>query len=254
MAAAAAKTIIDPEIGEVVFRKSTRSRRVSIRVHPVKGVSVSVPYMVPYAAAIAFFKLKRDWVLETLRRQKDRMKDVPVATPGEVETLRRQAKAELPLRLAELASRYGFTYNKVTIKHNSTNWGSCSTRGNINLNLNIVRLPHPLRDYILLHELCHLKHHDHSHAFHLLLEHVLTDNLLSRLPSDKGDTHFPEQASDESSVTVGQESLVPAGQSTSLSAADSELAMSLARKAAVSKAKYPMDHTFTREIRRYRLL
>ena len=254
MAAAAAKTIIDPEIGEVVFRKSTRSRRVSIRVHPVKGVSVSVPYMVPYAAAIAFFKLKRDWVLETLRRQKDRMKDVPVATPGEVEALRRQAKAELPLRLAELASRYGFTYNKVTIKHNSTNWGSCSTRGNINLNLNIVRLPHPLRDYILLHELCHLKHHDHSRAFHLLLEHVLTDNLLSRLPSDKGDTPFPEQASDESSVTVGQESSVPAGQSTSLSAADSELAMSLARKAAVSKAKYPLDHTFTREIRRYRLL
>ena len=254
MAAAASKTIIDPEIGEVVFRKSTRSSRVSIRVHPVKGVSVSVPYMVPYAAAIAFFKLKRDWVLETLRRQKDRMKDVPVATPDEVEALRRQAKAELPLRLAELASRYGFTYNKVTIKHNSTNWGSCSTRGNINLNLNIVRLPHPLRDYILLHELCHLKHHDHSHAFHLLLEHVLTDNLLSRLPSDKADTPFPEQASDESSVTVGQESSVPAGQSTSLSAADSELAMSLARKAAVSKAKYPLDHTFTREIRRYRLL
>ena len=254
MAAAAAKTIIDPEIGEVVFRKSTRSSRVSIRVHPVKGVSVSVPYMVPYAAAIAFFKLKRDWVLETLRRQKDRMKDVPVATPDEVEALRRQAKAELPLRLAELASRYGFTYNKVTIKHNSTNWGSCSTRGNINLNLNIVRLPHPLRDYILLHELCHLKHHDHSHAFHLLLEHVLTDNLLRRLPSDKADTPFPEQASDESSVTVGQESSVPAGQSTSLSAADSELAMSLARKAAVSKAKYPLDHTFTREIRRYRLL
>ena len=254
MAKITQKILVDPEIGEVVFRKSTRSRRVSIRVHPVKGVSVSVPYMVPYAAAMAFFKLKRDWVLETLRRQKDRMKDVPVATPGEVETLRRQAKAELPLRLAELASRYGFTYNKVTIKHNSTNWGSCSTRGNINLNLNIVRLPHPLRDYILLHELCHLKHHDHSHAFHLLLEHVLTDNLLSRLPSDKGDTPFPEQASDESSVTVGQESSVPAGQSTSLPAADSELAMSLARKAAVSKAKYPLDHTFTREIRRYRLL
>ena len=254
MAAAAAKTQIDPEIGEVVFRKSTRSRRVSIRVHPVKGVSVSVPYMVPYAAAMAFFKLKRDWVLETLRRQKDRMKDVPVATPDEVEALRRQAKAELPLRLAELASRYGFTYNKVTIKHNSTNWGSCSTRGNINLNLNIVRLPHPLRDYILLHELCHLKHHDHSHAFHLLLEHVLTDNLLSLLPSDKGDTPFSEQASDELSVIVGHESLVPAGQSTSLSAADSELAMSLARKAAVLKAKYPLDHTFTREIRRYRLL
>ena len=248
---ASEKIVADPEIGEVVFRKSTRSRRVSIRVHPVKGVSVSVPYMVPYAAAMAFFKLKRGWVLEALRRQKDRMKDAPVATPDEVEALRRQAKAELPLRLAELAARYGFTYNKVTIKHNSSNWGSCSARGNINLNLNIVRLPHPLRDYILLHELCHLRHHDHSHAFHLLLEHLLTDNLLGRLPSERsGDAVSSGMAADESSVTVSRESSVTAGQS----AADSELAMSLARKAAASKAKYPLDHTFTREIRRYRLV
>lgn len=218
MAKITQKILVDPEIGEVVFRKSTRSRRVSIRVHPVKGVSVSVPYMVPYAAAMAFFKLKRDWVLETMAKQKERMKDIPVATTDEVETLRRQAKAELPLRLAELASRYGFTYNKVTIKHNSTNWGSCSARGNINLNLNIVRLPHVLRDYVLLHELCHLRHHDHSHAFHLLLEHLLTDNILKTC--DEGDI----------------------------------LASELARKAALSKAKYPLDHTFTLEIRRYRLL
>lgn len=215
---ASEKIVADPEVGEVVFRKSTRSRRVSIRVHPLKGVSVSVPYMVPYAAAMAFFKLKRDWVLETLHRQKDRLKDTPVASSSEIEAFRRQAKAELPPRLAELASRYGFLYNKVTIKHNSTNWGSCSTRGNINLNLNIVRLPHVLRDYVLLHELCHLRHHDHSHAFHLLLEHVLTDNILKTC--DEGDV----------------------------------LASELARKAALSKAKYPLDYTFTLEIRRYRLL
>ena len=254
MTKTAHKTIMDPEIGEVTFRKSVRGRRVAIRVHPVRGVTVSVPTFVPYAAAMAFFKMKRQWVLDAVRRQRDRLKDTPVASSSEIEALRRQAKSELPQRLAELAARYGFIYNKVTIKHNSSNWGSCSTRNNINLNLNIVRLPHVLRDYVLLHELCHLRHHDHSHAFHLLLEHVLTDNLLSLLPSDKGDTPFSEQASDESSVIVGQELLVPAGQSTSLSAADSELAMSLARKAASSKAKYPLDYTFTREIRRYRLL
>jgi len=218
MATTGTKVIIAPEIGEVTFRKSVRARRVAIRVHPVRGVTVSVPTFVPYAAAVAFFNSRRQWVLETMAKQKERMKDVPVATPDEVEALRRQAKAELPLRLAELASRYGFTYNKVTIKHNSTNWGSCSTRGNINLNLNIVRLPHPLRDYILLHELCHLKHHDHSHAFHLLLEHVLTDNILKTC--DEGDV----------------------------------LASELARKAALSKAKYPIDYVMTRSIKAYRLI
>ena len=232
MAKTAHKTIMDPEIGEVTFRKSARGRRVAIRVHPVRGVTVSVPTFVPYAAAMAFFKLKRGWVIETQQRQKARMQDVPVAGAAEIEALRRQAKAELPDRLAELAARYGFIYNKVTIKHNSSNWGSCSARNNINLNLNIVRLPHVLRDYVLLHELCHLRHHDHGHAFHLLLEHVLTDNLMKYLDSDFRNS----ESSSESSPEVR------------------DLPLTIARKAAVSKAKYPLDHTFTREIRRYRLL
>lgn len=213
------KILMDPEIGEVTFRKSLRSRSISIRVHPVKGVSVSVPYIVPYAAARLFFEARREWILETMARQKERMKDVRPAAPGEIEALRRQAKAELPPRLAELAARYGFVYNKVTIKHNASNWGSCSSKGNINLNLNIVRLPKVLQDYVLLHELCHLRHQDHGHAFHLLLEHVLTDNLMRIMDSES-----------------------------------SELASDLARKAAASKARYPLDYTMTRAIKRYRVI
>ena len=213
------KILIDPEIGEVTFRKSLRSRSISIRVHPVKGVRVSVPYIVPYAAARLFFEARREWILETMARQKERLKDVRPATPDEIEALRRQAKAELPPRLAELAARYGFIYNKVTIKHNASNWGSCSSKGNINLNLNIVRLPKVLQDYILLHELCHLRHQDHGHAFHLLLEHVLTDNLMRIMDSES-----------------------------------SELASDLARKAAASKARYPLDYTMTRAIKQFRVI
>ena len=175
----------DPEIGTVTFRKSTRSRRVSIRVHPSKGVTVSVPMIMPYMAGEAFFKIKRAWIIETMARQKERYKDIPQASPDLVEQMRRAAKKDLPARLAELASRYEFVYNRVAIKHNATNWGSCSTKANINLNLNLVRLPQVLQDYIMLHELCHLRHHDHGHAFHLLLEHVLTDNLLKLM--DAGD-------------------------------------------------------------------
>ena len=141
MAKAGEKIYVDPEIGEVTFRKSVRSRSISIRVHPVKGVSVSVPYIVPYAAAMAFLQTRRGWVLETMAKQKERFKDVTVPTGEEIEELRRRAKRELPPRLAEFASRYGFLYNRVAIKHNATNWGSCSARGNINLNLSIVRLP-----------------------------------------------------------------------------------------------------------------
>jgi predicted metal-dependent hydrolase len=212
------KIYSDPQLGDIVFHKKKGIRRVSLRVHPVKGVSVSVPYLVPYAAAMAFFRLKRDWVIQTVERQKERYKEVPKADPQQIESMRRQAKAELPVRLAELAARYGFVYNRVSIKHNATNWGSCSARNNINLNLNIVRLPDILRDYILLHELCHLRHHDHGQAFHLLLEHVCTDNLL--------------RACDAADPT----------------------AKSIARAAASSKARYPLDYVFTKAIKQYPLV
>ena len=218
MATKTEKIYRDPQIGDVVFRKSTRSRSISIRVHPVKGVSVSVPYIVPYSVAQAFFHTRRQWIQETIARQKEKYKDVPQVSPQEVEALRRQAKAVLPPRLAELAQRYGFVYKRVTIKHNASNWGSCSTLGNINLNLNVVRLPKILQDYVLLHELCHLRHQDHGHAFHLLLEHVLTDNIIKCVES--GD----------------------------------QLALQLARKIAASKAKYPVDYVLTRAIKQYSLV
>lgn len=224
MAKVTEKIINDPQVGPVTFRKSVRSRSISIRVHPVKGVSVSFPYIMPFAAARAFFMLRREWVLATIARQKEKYRDTVIPSLEEIEALRRLAKAVLPPRLAELAERYGFTYNRVTVKHNATNWGSCSSKGNINLNLNIVRLPRVLQDYILLHELCHLRHQDHGHGFHLLLEHVLTDNLL-KLMSEEGD---PDD--------------------------DRTLIMEIARKSASSKARYPLDYTITRVIKRFSLV
>ena len=91
---------------------------------------------------------------------------------AEVERLRALAKAELPPRLATLAARHGFHYNKVFIKNNVSNWGSCSSLGNINLNLRLVNLPQELQDYVMLHELCHLKYLNHGPEFHALLESV----------------------------------------------------------------------------------
>lgn len=90
----------------------------------------------------------------------------------EVERLRAQAKKELPPRLAELASLYGFEYNRLAIKNNVSNWGSCSSKKNINLNLRVVTLPPQLRDYVMLHELCHLRYLNHGPQFHALLETV----------------------------------------------------------------------------------
>ena len=94
-----------------------------------------------------------------------------------VEVLREEAKILLPQKISYFSDQYGFHFHKVTIKHNSSNWGSCSRAGNINLNLNLIRLPEPLCDYVLLHELCHLKEPNHGPRFHALLERLCLSNI-----------------------------------------------------------------------------
>lgn len=194
---ASEKKYLDPRLGMVTVRKSRQARRISIRVAPGKGVVVTVPYWVPYKVGEAFLMSRRDWAEQTLLRMEERVRkalEQGIKTPesvrkqqgmddtkptGEqdelntkIELWRRTAKETLPPRLAELAERYGFSYGRVCIKHNRSNWGSCSAKGNINLNLNLVRLPKELQDYVMLHELCHLRHMDHGTSFHRLLDEL----------------------------------------------------------------------------------
>ena len=111
------------------------------------------------------------WRIRRVRRPRRKL-----AETEETEALRREARKVLPVRLAELAAEHGFEYNQVRIKHNVPNWGSCSSKGNINLNLNLMRLPEHLRDYVMLHELCHLRHLDHGPAFQALLASLCPDH------------------------------------------------------------------------------
>ena len=106
----------------------------------------------------------------TLIARRRKRRQAPV--DARVEQLRKEAKATLPPRLATLAAQHGFVYNKVFIKNNVSNWGSCSSLKNINLNLRLVTLPQELQDYVMLHELCHLKYLNHGKEFHALLESV----------------------------------------------------------------------------------
>ena len=89
---------------------------------------------------------------------------------GITEAMRIEAKYFLPQRVEELAGKYGFSYRKVFIKNAKTLWGSCSSKNNINLNLNLMRLPEKLRDYIIIHELVHTLHRNHGVKFWKLLD------------------------------------------------------------------------------------
>lgn len=90
----------------------------------------------------------------------------------DIERMVKDAHLVLPARLRSLAEEYGFSPKKVFLKRNRSNWGSCSSLGNVNLNVNLVRIPADLRDYVMLHELCHLRQLNHSKDFHDILEEV----------------------------------------------------------------------------------
>ncbi len=91
---------------------------------------------------------------------------------GITETLRLEAKDYLPGRVKYLADKFGFKYNRIFIKHQKSKWGSYSSRGNINLNLELMLLPDELIDFIILHELAHSKYLNHGKEFHRLLNKI----------------------------------------------------------------------------------
>ena len=82
------------------------------------------------------------------------------------------AKKELPVRLRELATLHGLTVRRMTIRNQRTRWGSCSRSGQISLNWRLVQVPVFVRDYILLHELMHLRQMNHSAKFWREVEQV----------------------------------------------------------------------------------
>jgi predicted metal-dependent hydrolase len=121
---------------------------------------------------IRITKAKSDGILPgTLR---EILFDSSVSTEGlnkaVATVLKKDASAILPVRLSELAEKHGFIYGRVALRNNVSNWGSCSARKNINLNIHLIRLPQDLSDYVILHELAHLKHRNHGPEFHRLLD------------------------------------------------------------------------------------
>ncbi|MFO7939627.1 MAG: YgjP-like metallopeptidase domain-containing protein [Bacteroidales bacterium] len=87
-----------------------------------------------------------------------------------IEVLRKEAKSVLPAQVYRLAKQFDLPVNKVFIKNLRSIWGSCSGLNNINLNLHLMRLPEDLRQYVICHELAHLKVRNHSAAFWAYLE------------------------------------------------------------------------------------
>lgn len=158
------KIFIDEALGEVLFRRSTKAKRYNIKIIKSK-VSVVLPMRGSYKVAYNFFKENREKIIDTVEKQKLN----PVPQYDEKELLEK-AKLYLPQRLFDLARNNGFIYKGLTIRNSKTRWGSCSSKKNINLSIYMMILPPHLIDYVILHELCHTIHMNHSPEFWALLD------------------------------------------------------------------------------------
>jgi predicted metal-dependent hydrolase len=148
----------------ITYVKSFRAKRISVTIAPFKPVRVTFPVRVSQARAEEFLKSKMEWVTKTAAKMKkaEEQRTETITLPAINKTM---AKAALVAQLNNLAEKHGFSYNRVFIRNQKTRWGSCSSKNNINLNVNLVRLPGELADYVIIHELVHTRIKNHSKRF-----------------------------------------------------------------------------------------
>ena len=154
-----------PELGTVECVRSLRARSIRLKVRPDLSLQLVYPLFCSRTRAIEFMERKAAWIAAT----RQRIGRHPAITADEVARLRREARRVLPPLVEQLAAKHGFSYTSLRISSAHTRWGSCSGRNGISISLFVMLLPEHLREFIMLHELCHTRHHNHSAAFHQLL-------------------------------------------------------------------------------------
>lgn len=176
-------TYRDAELGVVTVTVNPRARSIIMRPE-VDGLRVTAFW----GASLAFVRSTIDKFRPSLLAKQTDLKARPQLTTEDVEKMRREAKAHLPRRVDELAHMYGFHYAGLTIRDAKTRWGSCSSRNTISLSLYLMQVPEHLQDYVILHELCHTVHHDHSPRFWALMDTV-TDGKAHALRTELHNYH-----------------------------------------------------------------
>ncbi|MBO7662929.1 MAG: M48 family metallopeptidase [Clostridia bacterium] len=164
-----------------IFR--SRRKTMSVEIRSSRLVLVRAPLLIPETEIRRFLREKDRWIQKHLAeaaRREEEARAVPGLTWAEMTALGKKAVTELSARTEAFARQMGVRVHGITVRNQRTRWGSCSSKGNLNFNLMLMLCPSDVIDYVVVHELCHLKHMDHSPAFWAEVASVLPDYAAAR--------------------------------------------------------------------------
>ena len=146
----------------------SRRKTISIEIRPDLRVVVRAPYRMSKRDINEFVTEKQDWIekhMKIVQERNAKLQEQEKFTMEEINCLADQALVYFPPRVKEYADKMGVTYGRITIRNQKTRWGSCSSVGNLNFNCLLMLIPEEVRDYVIIHELCHRKEMNHSPKF-----------------------------------------------------------------------------------------
>ena len=160
-----------------------RSKRktLAIEIRPDMRVVVRAPEKIPQNEIMKFVEEKQNWIKKHLvqmyfkAEENKKQKKVPALTNADIEKLCQKALSVIPDKVKYYAEIMGVTYGRITIRNQKTRWGSCSSKGNLNFNCLLMLMPDKVLDYVVVHELCHLKQMNHSKKFWKEVERYMPD-------------------------------------------------------------------------------
>lgn len=159
------------------LRKNRRTKRLRLTIYCDGSLAVSAPRRLSLGVIENYILQKSDWVLSKLKIFK-RKTESGIFGKTSASDYPRLKKAALELaqkKVVEFNRYYNLSYCRISIRNQKTRWGSCSRKGNLNYNYKIALLPERLADYIIVHELCHLKEFNHSRRFWDLVAQTMPD-------------------------------------------------------------------------------
>jgi len=157
------------------IRKSKRAKRLRLAVYCDGSVIVTQPRNISLNRIEYFIKVKSKWILNKLDFFNNLKRRIPKGNYEDYIKNKERALNQINIRAKELNKTYGYKFNKINIKNQKTRWGSCSIKRNLNFNYRLIYLPNRIIDYVVVHELCHLKEFNHSKRFWSLVEKGIPD-------------------------------------------------------------------------------